>query len=324
MFNLVLFPRPPATEVPLLLWRRLPVWWRGGGRCQSSTAEGWNYVWLFLLYRTLQVQSHVNKYNSLSRVPRPSPRPPSPRHCAPTTQPTGAWRPASSSPRRWVSPGPNTPKRRRRRWAWANTVGRSSPPCLTACRWVQALRDVPLLFMTLLPTLWISPHLSRIPDLARSCGVPSSRAWPTGSTRRCRGSPSSPGSTQRGVSQGRAAPGLTSQPCSRASWRNGEWDSALHTSLIQNHITYLNHITSSSACALHILKGLSVCHRSTVSWRPNSAPTSTSAPTRSAFIATLSTHCQPQRACSHWIASVYSRSHWTRVPFLPHKSLYII
>lgn len=86
---------------------------------------------------------------------------------------------------------------------------------------MSALRNLLQHFWRLLLTLPIPHHMNRIPGPARSCAVPSSRAWPTGSTRPCRGSPSSPGSMPRGASPGRAFPGHTSRPCSRASWLNG-------------------------------------------------------------------------------------------------------
>lgn len=56
----------------------------------------------------------------------------------------------------------------------------------------------------------------RTPSPAQRPAAPSSRTWCTGSTRPCRGSPCSPGSTRRGAFPGRAPPGLTMQCCSRA------------------------------------------------------------------------------------------------------------
>lgn len=159
-----------------------------------------------------------------ARVPSPLLQPLLRLLSAQSTQRTGAWRLASSSPPHSPSPGQSTLKPRRKLWGWVNIAELSSAPCHTVYRWsFSNISKSIFAVFSLLLTLWFPfPPNNRIPSPAQSFAVPSSRVWPTGSTPPCHGSPCSPGSMLRGALLGRATPGHMTPHCSRVSWVNGE------------------------------------------------------------------------------------------------------
>lgn len=172
---------------------------------------------------TCVLQAALTKQMQFPRVPRPLPLPPSRPRSAVSTQPTGAWRPASCSPPLCLWAGPRSPKPRRRLWDWASTAESSTPHCHTACRSVMQhskpiLKPLPKTCVF----IYCPVFLSRILSLAQSCAVPFSRVWFTGSIRLCPGFHSSQGSTLRGTSLGRAPHGPMTPHYSRVSWANGE------------------------------------------------------------------------------------------------------